>query len=68
MARIKNTRKARFLSALARVGMTMEQWAGKNGLTREHLSRCVNGHYDSPRVLGMVDAFIADVEAKVLAA
>lgn len=68
MPRIKNTRKARFLSALARVGMTQEQWAEKNGLTREHLSRVVNGRFESPPVNGKIDAFIADVEAKVLAA
>ena len=67
--RIKNTRKARFLSALARVQMTQGRWAKKNGMVREHLNRVLNDRVDgSVKVIGKIEAFIADVNAKVLAA
>jgi CRP-like cAMP-binding protein len=67
--RIKYTRKARFHAALARVEMTQGEWAEQNDLTREHLNRVLNDRVDgSVDVIGKIDAFIADVEAKVLAA
>ena len=67
--RIKNTRKARFQSALARVEMTQGQWAKKNRMVREHLNRVLNDRVDgSVSVIGKIDSFIAEVEAKVLAA
>lgn len=67
MPRIKNTRKARFQSALIRSGMTQSDWAKSNGMVREHLNRVLNGHFDSKAVLEKIDAFIADVEAKIAA-
>lgn len=68
MPRIKNTRKARFQSALIRSGMTQGDWAKANGMGREHLNRVLNGKFDSEGVVEKIDSFIADVEAKVLAA
>lgn len=68
MPRIKNTRKARFQAALIRAGMTQADWARQNGMVREHLNRVLNGKFDSKNVLDKIDAFVADVEAKVLAA
>jgi hypothetical protein len=68
MARIRNTRKARFQSALARTGMTQGAWAGSKNLTREHLNRVLNEKVESPFVEGLIDEFIAEVEAKVVAA
>lgn len=68
MPKIRNTRKARFQSALIRAGMTQRDWATKNGMVREHLNRVLNGHFESKNVLDKIDAFIADVEAKVMVA
>ncbi len=68
MPRIINTRKARFQSALVRADMTQAEWAIANGMVREHLNRVLNGHFDSPPVIGKIDAFIADVEARVMVA
>lgn len=69
MPRIRNTRKARFQSALVRVGMSQGDWAKDNGMVREHLNRVLNDRVDgSVSVIGKIDAFIADVEAKVMAA
>jgi hypothetical protein len=68
MPRIDNTRKARYRAALIRSGLTQEQWAEQNKMVREHLNRVLNGHILSPRVEGMIDAFIVEVEAKVSAA
>lgn len=66
--RIRNTRKARFQSALIRAGMSQGDWAKRNGMGREHLNRVLNERIASPRVIDLIDAFIAEVEAKVLAA
>lgn len=66
--RIRNTRKARFQSALIRAGMTQKSWAKEQGMSREHLNTVLNGKFDSENVNAKIDAFIADVERKVLAA
>ena len=68
--RIRNTRKARFQAALIRAGYDNQgEWAEQNGMGREHLNRVLNGRVDgSAEMLAKIDAFIADVEAKVLAA
>lgn len=66
--RIRNTRKARFQSALVRAGMSQGDWAKQNDMDRSHLNRVLNERVESPRVIGLIDAFIAEVEAKVLAA
>jgi predicted transcriptional regulator len=68
MPRIRNTRKVRFQAALIRIGMTQADWAKQNGMVREHLNRVLNGHIESRPVFEKIDAFVADVEAKVLAA
>lgn len=68
MPRIKNTRKARFQAALIRVGMTQAEWAAKNGMVREHLNRVLNERLESKAVTDKVDAFIVEVEARLLAA
>lgn len=64
MPKLRNTRKARFQSALIRCGMTQSDWAKGNGMVREHLNRVLNGHFDSKGVIEKIDAFIAEVEAK----
>lgn len=48
--------------------MTQADWAKDNGMVREHLNRVLNGHFVSKNVLDKIDAFITDVEAKVMAA
>lgn len=67
MPKIRNTRKARFQSALARVEMTQGEWAKKNGMDRSHLNRVLNGRFVSPPVLQKLDAFIEHVESQVAA-
>jgi len=66
--RIRNVRKARFKSALARVVMTQGQWARRHRLTREHVNRVLNDRVDgSVAVIGKIDAFIEDIESQVSA-
>ena len=66
--RIRNTRKARFQSALARVEMTQGQWAEKNRMVREHLNRVLNDRVaGSVSVIGKIDRFIEAIESQVAA-
>ena len=68
--RIRNTRKARFKSALAMVGMTQQEWARQNDITADHLSMVISDTYDrESKVLeDKIDAFTAEVAAKIMAA
>lgn len=66
MPRIKTTRKARFAAALALTGMTQKEWA-KGKISEVHLSRFLNGHSVSAPLAAKIDAFISEVEQKVMA-
>jgi DNA transposition AAA+ family ATPase len=69
MLRIKLTRKARFKSALALVGMTQTEWAQGNGITAEHLSMVISDTQDreSKALEDKIDAFIEAIESQVAA-
>lgn len=68
MIKVRHTRKARFLSALARCEMTQTQWAEQNGYAREYLNRVLNERLRSEELESRIDSFVAAVDAKVLAA
>ena len=68
MVKIVRTRKARFKSALMRVGMTQGDWAEQYDLSRGYVNMVLNEKMKSVSLTEKIDAFIADVEAKVLAA
>lgn len=48
--------------------MTQGEWAVQYGVVREHVNRVLNGKAESKALVEKIDAFIAEVEAKVLAA
>lgn len=69
MVRIQSTRKSRFKAALALTGLTQKEWAeGQAGISRGYLNMVLNGKMESDTLTQKIDAFIADIEAKVLAA
>jgi hypothetical protein len=68
MRQIRPDRKRKFKAALALIGLTQQQWAEKEGITRQHLNATLNDESVSKPLTEKIDAFIADVEAKVLAA
>lgn len=68
MPRLRPDRKKRFKAALALSGMKMQDWAGQAEVTPQHLNATLNEQRESNRLIEKVDAFIADVEAKVMAA
>lgn len=67
MPRIQPTRKARFKAALAFANMTQAQWAENEGITPEHLNAVISDKQvrESKSLEEKIDAFIADVAAKV---
>lgn len=67
MRPVDQSRKARFKAALIRVGMTQEEWATEQGITAGHLGNTLRGR-ESKVLESKIDAFIAEVEARVLAA
>lgn len=67
MARVDSSRKARFKAALARAGITQTDWAAQNGITPGHLGNTLRGR-ESKSLEDKIDAFIAEIEAKVMVA
>lgn len=67
MVKLDRSRKARFKSALARAGITQIDWAKQQGITAGHLGNTLRGR-ESRSLEEKIDAFIAEIEAKVLAA
>jgi predicted transcriptional regulator len=68
MPRINRSRKARFKAALASVGMTQREWAAKHDVGYTHLYLTLKDPTQSLKLSAEIDLFIAEVEAKVLAA
>lgn len=67
MAKLDRSRKARFKAALALAGITQTEWAAQHGVTAGHLGNTLRGR-ESKSLEEKIDAFIAEIEAKVLAA
>ena len=59
------TRKARFQAALILTGMTQGQWAELGGRTRGYVNMVLNGKMQSRKLDQEIDAFVAEVEARV---
>jgi hypothetical protein len=54
-------RRKRFKAALALAETTAERWATEvGGVTSVHLSYVLNGRRESPRLIALVDEFIAE--------
>ena len=68
MRQIRPDRKRKFKAALALAGLTASQWADKESVTRQHLNATLNNESESKPLTEKIDAFIADVNARVLAA
>lgn len=51
--------KSRFRAALILAGLTMEQWAERNGITLGHLSQVLDGKRESRSLMEKVDTFAA---------
>lgn len=68
MRKLRPDRKARFKAALALADIGVDEWAKSAGVTRQHLNATLNAKRESGSLIEKVDAFIADVEAKVMAA
>lgn len=66
MHTILPTRKARFKSAVARVGVSQAAWCAKNGVDYMHLYYTVLKD-DTDALLSKVDEFIEHVESQVAA-
>jgi hypothetical protein len=61
MPQTHTRRKQLFRAALALSGgMTQEQWAAREGLTPEHVSRVLNGRLVSRSLTERIDAFIRE--------
>lgn len=69
VARIDNSRKARFKSALARLHppMTMDDWAAKHDVGYTHLYLTLKDPTQSQTLTEKIDAFIEEVEEKTRA-
>lgn len=67
MAKLDRSRKARFKAALALAGITQTEWAEHQGVTAGHLGNTLRGR-ESKVLEEKIDAFIAEVDAKVKAA
>lgn len=57
MTTIEERRKA-FKKALLDADLTAKQWAERRGITDRHLSRVLNGHWQSRRLTQAIDEFI----------
>lgn len=68
MRKLKPNRKARFRAALFLAGMSVQEFADSVGITRQHLNATLREDRESGSLTAKVDAFIAEVEAKVLVA
>lgn len=67
MRKLRANRKARFKAALALAGMTAQDWAAKNEVTRQHLGAVLREDRDSGTLIEKVDTFIREVEQKAMA-
>lgn len=67
MPRILRSRKARFKSALASVGMTQKEWAAKEGVGYTHLYLTLKDPNQSLSLSAKIDAFIDEIEQKAQA-
>jgi hypothetical protein len=54
------SRKQLFRAALAIAGLTAAQWADRESITPEHLSRVLNSRRESGTLIEKIDAFIAE--------
>ena len=68
MPRIHTSRKSRFKSACARVGLTQKQWAEKQGVGYTHLYLTLKDPKQSLLLAAKIDAFIAEIEEKTTVA
>lgn len=66
MRKLKVNRKARFKAALALAGMRVGDFALAAGVTRQHLGAVLRSERDSGTLVEKVDAFIKDVEDRVM--
>lgn len=64
MPKIHRSRKSRFKAALARVDMTMRQWAEKQDVGYTHLYLTLKDPKQSLTLSAKIDAFIEEVEEK----
>lgn len=67
MRKIRPNRKARFKAALALLGMGVDEWAKGEGVTRQHVNATLNDPTESAALIQKIDAFIADVDARLVA-
>lgn len=67
MRQIRPDRKRKFKAALALVGLTQQQWAVQEGITRQHLNATLNDESESKPLTEKIDAFIVEVGQKVAA-
>jgi hypothetical protein len=65
MRQFRPDRKRKFKAALALTGLTAQQWAEQESVTRQHLNATLRDPGESKPLTEKIDAFIADVEAKV---
>lgn len=62
MARIKPSRKARFMAALSLAGLTQEGYAKSVGVSRVQVNRVLNEKAVSEPLTKKIDAFIEKTE------
>ena len=67
MRKLRPNRKARFKAALALAGMGVDEWAKQECVTRQHVNATLNNPSESAALILKIDAFIADVDARVAA-
>lgn len=67
MRQIRPDRKRKFKAALALAGLTAQQWAEKEGVTRQHLNSTLNDESESKPLTEKIDAFIVEVGERVAA-
>lgn len=67
MPNTTSSRKQRFKAALAYAGLSANQWAKQEGITREHLSRVLNSARESGALIEKIDAFSREQFAAQLA-
>jgi hypothetical protein len=67
MPKARNTRKARFLGALRIAGITMSQWATKEGVTQGYVSNLLAGRRTHDVLNKKIDDFTEKHVGKVAA-
>lgn len=68
MPTIETSRKTRFKAALQFTKTTQVEWARQNGVGYQHLYLVLEDERESRTLTEKIDAFIAEVEAQVMAA